>query len=157
MLLMTYNPQYYDRLIQAYGNTKWKDLLAWLMDNPEIPERLDKIMPRVEAKASSAIRTLNFKDFKNEIERFNATVQPVRTGERHFYAHDDAGDRVDGKRSEDCHGSGLVFFAEVDGKTVGVSLAVPDFNVGLKAAQGRLLPFGFVNLLMAKGRSPSCA
>ncbi|HUI72468.1 MAG TPA: hypothetical protein VL354_18255, partial [Spirochaetia bacterium] len=50
VIMMSYNPTYYDRLIQSYGNRKWKDLVAWLMDNPEIPERLAKIMPRVEAK-----------------------------------------------------------------------------------------------------------
>ena len=45
--------------------------IAWLMDNPEIPERLAKIMPRVEAKGGFTIRTLNMKDFKKEIKRFN--------------------------------------------------------------------------------------
>ena len=67
-MLMSYNPQYYDKLIQSYGNRKWKDLVAWLMDNPEIPERLAKIMPRVEAKGGFTIRTLNMKDFKNEYD-----------------------------------------------------------------------------------------
>ncbi len=57
-------------LIQSYGNRKWKDLVAWLMDNPEIPERLAKIMPRVEAKGGFKIRTINMKDFKNEYDRF---------------------------------------------------------------------------------------
>ncbi len=70
VMLMVYNKPYYDKLAQAYGNRKWKDLVAWMMDEPEIPERLAKIMPRVEAKGGFTIRTLNMKDFKNEYARF---------------------------------------------------------------------------------------
>jgi GNAT superfamily N-acetyltransferase len=46
----------------------------------------------------------------------------------------------------------IVFFAEVDGKPVGASLAVPDFNVGLRAARGRLFPFGLFKILAARKR-----
>jgi len=153
VLMMTYNPQYYDRLIQAYGNTKWKDLLAWLMDNPEIPERLARIMPRVEAKGGFKIRTLSFKHYRQEIDRFNelynqfeqvnSVFTPMTPAEIELMANDL-------KMAVD---PDLVFFAEVDGKPVGVSLTVPDFNVGFKAAHGHLLPFGLFHLLTAKKRT----
>jgi GNAT superfamily N-acetyltransferase len=47
----------------------------------------------------------------------------------------------------------LVFFAEVEGKPVGVALSMPDFNVGYRKAHGRLLPFGIYHLLTAKKKT----
>ena len=152
-IMMTYNPSYYDKLIQGCGNTKWKDLVAWLMDNPEIPERLAKIMPRVEAKGGFKIRTLNIKDYRKEIDRFNvlynqfeqinAVFTPMTPEEIELMAND----------LKIALDPDLVFFAEVDGKPVGVSLTMPDFNVGFKAAHGHLLPFGIFYLLTAKKRT----
>jgi len=153
VILMPYNPVYYDTLIQAYGNRKWKDLVAWLMDNPEIPERLAKIMPRVEAKGNFKLRTLNMKDYKNEIKRFNelynqfeqinAVFTPMTHEEIELMAND----------LKIALDPDLVFFAEVDGKPVGVSLTMPDFNVAFKAAHGHLFPFGIFHLLTAKRKT----
>ncbi|HTZ50987.1 MAG TPA: N-acetyltransferase, partial [Spirochaetia bacterium] len=153
VMLMTYNPQYYDRLAQAYGNRKWKDLVAWMMDEPEIPDRLAKIMPRVEAKGGFTIRTLKMKDFDNEYLRFqelynsyeqiNAVFTPMTEEEMAVMAKDL-------KMGLD---PDLVFFAEVDGKPVGVALSMPDFNVGYKKAYGHLFPFGIYHLLTAKKKT----
>jgi GNAT superfamily N-acetyltransferase len=153
VMMMSYNPSYYDRLIQGCGHRKWKDLVAWMMDNPEIPDRLAKIMPRVEAKGGFTIRTLDMKNFDAEYARFqdlynqyeqvNAVFTPMTPEEMKMVANDLKMALV----------PELVFFAEVDGKTVGVSLTVPDFNVAFKAAYGRLLPFGIFHLLTAKRKT----
>jgi len=155
-IMMTYNPTYYDRLIQSYGNRKWKDLVAWMMDNPEIPDRLAKIMPRVETKGGFKIRTLNMKDFKGEYDRFqdlynayeqiNAVYTPMTPEEM-------AATAKDLKMGID---PDLVFFAEVEGKIVGVSLTMPDFNVAYKKAYGRLFPLGLYYLLTGKRRTNLC-
>jgi GNAT superfamily N-acetyltransferase len=123
------------------------------MDNPEIPERLAKTMPRVEAKGGFTIRTLNMRDFDREYDRFqelynqyeqvNAVFTPMTPEEMKMVANDL-------KMALD---PDLVFFAEVDGKTVGVSLTIPDFNVAFKAAHGRLFPFGIFHLLTAKKKT----
>ncbi len=152
VILMTYNPRYHDPLIQACGNSPWKDLVAWLIDSPDIPERLAKIMPRIEAKGEFRIRKVNMKDFKNEITRFaqlynefekvNAIYTPMTLPEIETMASDL-------KLAID---PDIVFFAEVNGVPVGASLAVPDFNVGLRAARGRLFPFGLFKILAARKR-----
>jgi GNAT superfamily N-acetyltransferase len=46
----------------------------------------------------------------------------------------------------------LVFLAEENGEPVGVCVTVPDINQALRAADGRLLPFGLLRLLLAKRR-----
>jgi GNAT superfamily N-acetyltransferase len=152
VIMMPYNPPYHDDLIKACGNSKWKDLVAWLLDSPDVPERLARIMPRIEAKGHFKIRKLDMKDFKNEIGRFsalynefekvNAIYTPMTEPEIRRLAND----------LKIAIDPDVVFFVEVDGKVVGASLAVPDFNVGFKAARGRLFPFGLLKILAAKKR-----
>jgi len=151
VLFMTYNPQYYDRLIQGCGNQKWKDLVAWLVGH-DAPERLAKIMPRVEAKGGFKLRTANMKDFENEIKRFNDLYNQFEQVNAVFTPMTSAELDVIAKDLKMAVDPELIFFAEVDGKPVGVSLALPDFNVPFKAAYGRLFPFGLFRLLAARKR-----
>ena len=149
-VMMTYNQPYHVPLLEGCGHRKWKDLYAWLVDSPDIPERLAKIMPRVEKNGKFTIRKLNLKDFNNEImnagivynefEQVNAIFTPM-TKEEFEYMGRDMRPILD---------PDIVFFAEVDGKPVGMSLALPDANVALKAAHGRMLPFGIIKMMLAK-------
>jgi GNAT superfamily N-acetyltransferase len=153
VMMMTYNPPYYDALIQGCGSTRWKDLVAWLMDNPEIPERLARIMPRVEAKGGFTIRTLRMKEFRREIERFNELYNQFEQVNAVFTPMTPAEIEMMGNDLKMGVDPDLVFFAEVDGKLVGVSLTMPDFNVGYKKAHGHLFPFGIFHLLTAKKKT----
>ena len=152
VLLMAYNPVYYDRLIQDCGNRKWKDLVAWLLANAEAPERLAKIMPRVEAKGGFKLRNVNMKDFKGEIERFNELYNQFEQVNAVFTPMTPAELGLMAKDLKIAVDPDYIFFAEVDGKPVGVSLSLPDFNVAFKAAHGHLFPFGVFHLLTAKKR-----
>lgn len=46
--------------------------------------------------------------------------------------------------------------AEIDGKLVGVTLVVPDYNPRIRQIKGRLLPFGFLRLITHKHRIRKC-
>jgi len=150
VIMMPYNPPYHDGLIQDCGNRKWKDLIAWLLDSPEVPERLERIMPRIEARGGFAIRKINMKDYENEVARFaelynhfervNSLYTPMSPGEVVQLAKD----------LKVAIDPDIVFFVEVDGKLVGASFALPDLNVALKAARGRLFPLGIFRLLAAR-------
>jgi len=153
VILMPYNPPYYDKLIQGFGNRKWKDLVAWLMDNPDIPERLAKIMPRVQAKGGFTIRTLNMKQYKEEINRFNALYNQFEKINAVFTPMTLAEIQLMANDLKIALDPDLIFFAEVDGTPVGVSMTMPDFNVAFKAARGRLFPFGIFHLLTAKKKT----
>jgi GNAT superfamily N-acetyltransferase len=148
-IMMPYNLQYYIELVEGSGNRKWKDLFAWLVDDPAIPERLEKIMPLVEKRGKFRLRQVNMKDFAGEIaralelyndfEKVNAIYTPITKAEFEYM----------GKDLKMAIDPSLVFFAEAEGKTVGLSLSLPDFNVAFKAARGRLLPFGIIKMLLA--------
>ncbi len=152
VIMMSYNPPHYIELIESYGHKKWKDLYAWLIDKQEIPERLEKIIPKLEKRGGFSVRNIDPKDWENEVERartvynefeqVNAIYTPMTEDEFRFTAKDL-------KLVLDPE---LVFFAEVDNEPVGLSLTVPDFNIALKAAHGRLLPLGIFRIMLAKKR-----
>jgi GNAT superfamily N-acetyltransferase len=153
VIMMPYNPSYYDTLIQQSGSRKWKDLIAWLMDNPEIPERLARIMPRVEAKGQFTIRTLNMRDYRGEINRFNELYNQFEQVNDVFTPMTPAEIELMANSLKIALDPSIVFFAEVDGKPVGVSLTMPDFNVAFKAARGHLFPLGIFHLLTGKRKT----
>jgi len=150
VIMMPYNPPYHDELIAACGNRKWKDLVAWLLDSPEIPERLERIMPRIEARGGFKLREIDLKDYDNEVRRFaelynhfervNELYTPMTPPEVVQLAKD----------LRPALDPSVVFFVEVEGKLVGASLGIPNINIGLRAAYGRLFPFGLFRLLAAR-------
>jgi GNAT superfamily N-acetyltransferase len=150
VIMMPYNPPYHDALISSCGNSKWKDLAAWLLDSPDIPERLARIMPRIEAKGGFSLRPIDMKDYDNEVARFaelynhfervNSIYTPMTPPEVVQLAKDL-------KMAID---PDITLFVEVEGKLVGAAFSLPDMNVSLKAAHGRLFPFGLFRLLAAR-------
>jgi len=150
VVMMAYNPSYYDMLISSSGNTKWKDLVAWLLDSPEIPERLERIMPRIEERGRFKLRPIDMRNYAGEVKRFvelynhfeqvNSIYTPMTDDEVMLLAKD----------LKTALDPDIVFFVEVDGRLVGASFALPDMNIALKQARGRLLPFGIFKILAAR-------
>jgi GNAT superfamily N-acetyltransferase len=150
VIMMPYNPPYHDDLISSCGNRKWKDLIAWLLDSPDIPERLARIMPRIESRGGFTLRPIDMKDYDKEVQRFaelynhfeqvNSIYTPMTPPEVVQLAKDL-------KMAID---PDITLFVEIGGKLVGAAFALPDMNVPLKAAYGRLLPFGIFRLLAAR-------
>jgi GNAT superfamily N-acetyltransferase len=152
VIMMPYNPPYYDELVLAAGNRRWKDLVAWLLDSPEMPERLARIMPRIEAKGGFTLRPINMKDYDAEVQRFaelynhfervNSIYTPMTPPEVVQLAKD----------LKPAIDPAITLFVEIGGRLVGAAFALPDMNVALKAAYGRLLPFGLLRMLAAMKR-----
>ena len=46
----------------------------------------------------------------------------------------------------------LVLGAEIEGRLVAIVLALPDYNPLIKQIDGRLFPFGFLRLLLGRGK-----
>jgi len=152
MIMMAYNPPHYPILTEKFGFSKWKDLYAWKITGNEVPDRLANVVGKLEKRNRFSVRKIDMSDWPNEVARaremFNSYEQvnniytPLTVEEFDNLAKDL-------KMIVD---PDLAFFAEVEGKTVGFSIAVPDANMALKAAHGRLFPIGIVKLLLAKKR-----
>jgi ribosomal protein S18 acetylase RimI-like enzyme len=159
MFMMTYNPAYYLRLIEAQGFSKAKDLLAFYIDLAHIPmDRLSRIAQKVRQRNPSVsfrpiLRRTLARDLGKVKEVYNAAWQdnwgfvPMTDAEVDFLA----------ARLKPLLMEGLVWLAEVGQEPVGFLLATPDLNVALKPLGGRLLTpklLGFIPYLLGWKRPP---
>jgi hypothetical protein len=155
VIMMTYNPPYYADFLERCGLRKAMDLYAYFIDYESFlqSEKLRRVADRTRSKNRLTLRTVNLKDFANEVERLRRVYNdawsdnwgfvPV-TREEFVHLAKDLKQIVDPK---------IVYIAErseegsPEPRAVGFFLAVPDLNQALKKAKGRLLPLGILKLL----------
>ncbi len=152
-MMMTHNPPYYDQIMEKLNYEKAKDVLAYYIhkDTIVINDKLKHVTNEIRQKSGVQIRAIDMKDFENELERVRAVYNnawaknwgfvPMTPEEFDFIA-DDFKKIIDPR---------LVLLAEIKGKPVGFSLALPDYNrVFKKIPNGRLFPTGWIKFLTEK-------
>lgn len=154
-IMMPYNPPYYPELVQAHGLVGVMDLYAYKWDmmaqfdgkSQNLPPKLVRVMEKMKQRGNLTLRTMDIKDWDNEVEKVkiiyraaweaNWGAVPITDHELDHYA-------AEMKQILDPN---LVFFVEIDGKTIGMSLTLPDANFVLKKMKGHLFPFGIIQAL----------
>jgi GNAT superfamily N-acetyltransferase len=153
LIRMTYNPPYYAGLIEGYGLRKIQDLYAYIMfETEEIPERLRRIAEHVLEDPKLVVRTVELRDFKNEMERIKKIY--AEAWSENWGAVPLTDEEFDRIVSEFrlIYDRDLFFIAEYDGEPAGMSLVLPDMNQALKKAGGRLFPLGLLKILWHRRR-----
>lgn len=151
VVMMSYNPPYYDALIQGAGLRKAKDLYAYWAPTEGAPmERFQRVAARSVEANEVKIRPIRMKAFAEDVELVwnvynsawsrNWGFVPVTRDEFIFMAHD----------MKAILEPGLVLLGEVQGKVVGFALGLPDINQALKHTNGRLFPLGLLKILYHK-------
>ncbi len=154
MILMPYNPPYYESLLVRHGLRKSMDLYAYYVEDRggTIPERVLRGVELARRRYRFTVRPVVMKDFDAELERIHRLYTS---------AWEDNWGAVAMTEREFRHLAGnlkkivdpdLCLIAEVDGEPAGFSLALPDFNQILIRLNGRLLPFGIFRLLLERRR-----
>ena len=138
VLMMTYNPPYYPRLVEAAGYRKAKDLLAYISPvHGASLERLGRLAERTRRRVPGLeTRDVDLKHFAREVklvqEIYNAAWErnwgfvPMSDGEIEWLAAE----------LKPLVHPGLTRFAVVDGEPVGFLLCVPDWNPVLAELDG---------------------
>jgi len=155
-MMMAYNPPFYPRLFEANGFVKAKDLWSYELSTAMAPpEKVVRIAEKVRAQVGVQVRPIRMDRLQEEIRRiknvYNAMLEriwgfvPMTEEEFDFIAA-----RLRPLvqiRPE------LFLIAEVKGEPVAFSITLPDSNIAIKAAQGRLthygLPLGLLRMLWA--------
>lgn len=157
VILMTYNPPYYPRLIEGAGFAKIKDLYAYTLDSKKVfSDKLVRGAEIVRKRTGAVIRAIDMKHFDAEVK----TVRELYTrgwernwGEVPMTEEEFAYLAKDLKMTIDPR---LVILAEIKGKPVGFGLALPDYNqVLIKNRHGYLLP-ALVRILLFRKRLNYC-
>ena len=144
---MVWNPPYYRNLYEQCGFVKSMDLQAWQMHADDASERVMRIGELVKKRTKIELRNPDIKKFDREIAIFRKIYNKAWSGNWGFVPWTEAEFDHAAKSLKQIIDTDLVFIAELDGKPVGFSLTLPDFNQALIKISGRLFPFGFLKLL----------
>jgi len=148
MVMMTYNPRYYPQLIERAGLSKVKDLYAFVntADGVDL-DKISRVADRALKRHGVTVRPINLKDFQGEVSRiwdvYNAAWEKnwgfVPMTKEEFF--------LMGKEMKQVLKPEMVLVGEAKGRMIGFALALPDVNVAIKPANGRLLPTGLLKIL----------
>jgi GNAT superfamily N-acetyltransferase len=156
LIRMVYNPPYYAGLIEGCGLQKIQDLYAYVMfESEEMPEWLHGLSDLVLQDPKLVVRTVDVRDFKNEMERIKKIY--AEAWSQNWGAvplTDEEFDRIV-REFRLIYDRNLFFIAEYDGEPAGMSLVLPDMNQVLKKAGGRLFPLGLLKMLWYRRRIDS--
>ncbi len=148
--MMTYNPPYYERLIENHGFRKTQDLYAFWGEIdmlPKIAAKLSPIAEQIIERYDVKLRTLDTSRFQQDVELFLSIYNRSLVGTWGFVpmSAEEVSHMARGLRRIIVPEMAIV--AEIDGRVVGASFGLPDYNPRIKKIDGRLFPFGFIHLL----------
>jgi GNAT superfamily N-acetyltransferase len=146
-IMMGHTPPYYARLLERAGYVKAKDLLAYWIENREVPARLQRVHDRLLRDGHIVLRPIDLRRFDEEV----AVVQDIYNSawERNWGFVPMSGEEIRhmAKQLRPVVSPHVTCIAEVDGEPAGFALGLPDYNVALRHVNGRLFPFGILKLL----------
>jgi hypothetical protein len=147
VVMMTYNPAWYEELILAQGFTKAKDLLAYYLPDAKPTEQMVRMSEKLRERYKITIRTLDKKHFWDEVGLVRRVYNeawmqnwghiPMTEEELMYLA----------KQLKPVVEPSLVTFGYVGGELAGFGIALPDLNVPLKQMNGNLFPIGWAKAL----------
>ncbi len=148
VLMMAYNKPYYNDFAERFGLRKAKDLVAFkIAVGSEFDPRMRKLADRLRERAGINVRTINMKDYDNEVDRIIDVYNQAWAKNWGFVPMSREEFRHAAKDMKQIIDPDIVFIAEIEGKPVGFSLSLPNINQALIHTNGKLFPTGLVKLL----------
>ncbi|MCX6154344.1 MAG: hypothetical protein NT007_09295 [Candidatus Kapabacteria bacterium] len=132
VILMTYNPQYYGKLIENAGYAKAKDLFAYHLKNETyLSEKADRMQTLIRERYQIKIRSIDFKN-KKQFKEDVATLRDIYNvaWQQNWGAVKMTDEEFDFLAADlkQIADPNLCIIAEVKGKVAGFGLALPDIN-----------------------------
>jgi GNAT superfamily N-acetyltransferase len=140
MLMMPYNPSYYNELMSGYGMTKSKDLHAYLYDTQEVlPDKVLRVAALAEKKGVT-VRRIEKKNFMRDMKIFQDVYNSAWEKNWGFMPLSDEELSYSAQRLKPIVEPDLTLIAEKDGEPIGFLGLIPDFNFVLRRMKARLNP-----------------
>ena len=143
-----HNRAYYHDIYEALGLVGVKDWYAYWMDAGPAPKTIERIAKRfMDRTPAFTMRPVDKGNWKREIELVYEIYQDAW---EHNWGHvsltkDEFWFAAKGMKQ--IIEPDLCFFAMMDGKEVGCSVTLPDYNQVAKKMDGKLFPFGWWHFL----------
>lgn len=147
MLMMPYNPPYYNNLMESSGMQKAKDLFAFIYETKDrLPEKVLRVAAIAE-KRGITVRPINKKRFNEEMLVFKEVYNSAWEKNWGFIPLTDDELHHLGAKLKQIAIPELTLIAEDNGSPVGFMGLLPDFNFVLKHMNGRLNPLTILKAL----------
>lgn len=152
VFMAAYNPSFYNGFMDRLGYGKAKDLLAY-EGNAEkgyrIPARFERFEDRLLARYPElSVRRLSLRHLERDAEAV-WRISNVAMADNWGYVPLERSELLDMiRRLKPIADPDAVWFVEDRGVPVAYALGFPDLNVILRRIRGRLLPFGFLRILL---------
>jgi len=148
VLMMSWNPDYYPKLVEASGNKKEMDLYAYWLAPSDQAEKYKHAADVFRRRYKIETRNLDMKNFDRDLAIVKEIYNAAWANNWDFFPMTDAEINHMAKQLKMVVKPNLVHFAYLDGKPVGFSLALPDYYQAFRNIRdGKLLPFGIVKFL----------
>lgn len=148
VVMMPYNPPYYNELMEKCGLVKAKDLYAFFMDREhKEKEKVRLIVERARRELPVTLRTVNMKDIVGEARKIAFIYNQAWSQNWGFVPWTESEMIHMAKKLKQYADPDLVIFAEDKEKAVGFAFGLPNYNELLKKLNGRLTPWGLFYFL----------
>ncbi len=151
-LMTTYNPPYYQTLLESNGLKNVKLLYAYKINLKKAVEneKLTRVTQLVKDRHRIKLRPINMKKIKYEIKIIETIYRKAwqpNWGHVPFTQRelDALATNLKPMANPD-----FIQFAFIDDQPVGMGVAIADFNFILKQIKGKLFPFGFLKFFTQK-------
>lgn len=155
-IMMTYGKPYYANLLERFGFLKRMDLLAYWFNHDTIPERIVSLAKNIEQRLQRnniTIRTINLKDYKNEVQKIKEIYNQAWDKNWGFVPMTEKEFDYVAKDMKLLMDKDFVLVAEKNGELIGFTLCLPNINEVLKnVKRGRLFPTGIFKILWNKSK-----
>ncbi len=153
-IMMPYHKPYYDKLLKEAGFEKSMDLLTYLVTQDSVDrERANRAMEIVKKRLPGiSIRKLKLKKIKDEVKIIRDIFNSAWKNNWGFIPLSEEEFDALAKDLKTIVDPNFAHIAEIDGKPVAFSVALPDYNQIFREMDGKLLPFGWLKILMNKNK-----
>jgi GNAT superfamily N-acetyltransferase len=155
IILTAHNPLWYPEFVERYGLCKWgPDLFCYGIsadglkpDLSNLPPKLGRVLEVVRQRTRAKIRTANFADWDNEVVRARQVYNRSLAVLADFIPLDADEFHRQVELLRPVLDPDLVLFVDVDAKTIGFALGLPNVNEALHHANGLRRPWDYLRFL----------
>ena len=156
VIMAPYNPPYYNDQLAAFGLHKVKDLLVYYADPGEgyqIPHRYLTLTDEIQRRYGVSVRAVDMRRLEAEVAIIVELSNRSIAQNWGYYCVTEAEGRALARDLKQIIDPRAVFIAEgPDGRPIGFAISLPDINMLLRGLDGRLLPVGWLKLLIGLPR-----
>lgn len=147
MVMMGHDPGYAAARVEQQGYAKAKDVLAYVAPfDEDLPAPVKKRVLR-GPPPGLVLRPLDMKRYDQEVDALTGILNDAWAGNWGFTEVTEAETRQLATALKPVIDPRLTWFAEIDGETAGFIVFLPNVNEAIADLKGRLLPFGWAQLL----------